>query len=82
MKQHYCNQLHNYVLFIIILFLLGLIIYQLLNHSSPKMTEGFVPRIIKEQYRPLERFVRMGYHGFYRKTTGQVSNLFKKIGIW
>lgn len=49
--------------------------------SETKSTETFVPKIIKENYRPLERNIRMTYEGFYNKTTIGVSNLFRKFGI-
>jgi hypothetical protein len=49
--------------------------------SESKYTETFVPKILKEKYRPLERNIRMTYEGFYNKTTTGVSNLFRKFGI-
>ncbi len=46
-----------------------------------KYNEPFVPKIIKEQYRPLERNIRKTYEGFYDKTSTDISNLFRKFGI-
>jgi uncharacterized membrane protein (DUF106 family) len=41
----------------------------------------FVPKKIKEFYRPIHRNIRMSYEGFYDKSSTQISNLFKKFGI-
>jgi hypothetical protein len=43
--------------------------------------ESFVPKIIKETYRPIHRNIRMTYEGVYDKSSLYVSNLFKKFGI-
>lgn len=43
--------------------------------------ETFVPKIVKETYRPLERNIRTTCEGFYDKTSTNVSNLFRKFGI-
>lgn len=66
-----------YNLLIISLLLISL--YYLYLQSN--YTETFVPKILKEKYRPLERNIRMTYEGFYNKTTNGVSNLFRKFGI-
>ncbi len=61
-----------------LLFLTSIILYcSFLNNR----TEGFVPKIIKEKYRPIERNVRTACEGFYNKTTTNISNFFRKFGI-
>ena len=49
--------------------------------SKNNYKETFIPKIVKETYRPIERNIRRTYHGFYDKTSTNVSNLFRKIGI-
>jgi hypothetical protein len=49
--------------------------------SENKYKETFVPKIMKETYRPLERNIRRTYEGFYGKTSNGISNLFRKFGI-
>jgi hypothetical protein len=46
-----------------------------------KYQESFVPKNIKQVYRPLERNVRKKYEGFYNKSSTDISNLFRKFGI-
>jgi hypothetical protein len=43
--------------------------------------EAFIPRIVKETYRPLERNVKRNFEGFYDKSSTDISNLFRKFGI-
>ncbi len=43
--------------------------------------ETFLPKIVKETYRPIERNIRKSYEGFYDKTSTDISNLFRKFGI-
>jgi len=43
--------------------------------------ESFVPRVIKETYRPIARNTRIAYEGFYDKSSTDISNLFRKFGI-
>ena len=45
------------------------------------LKETFVPRLLKEQYRPLERNIRMGVEGMYVATTTTMSNWLRKVGI-
>lgn len=66
-----------YNLFILIF--VTIIIYCL--YSDIKYKETFVPKIIKENYRPIERNIRRTYEGFYNKTSNHISNLFRKFGI-
>jgi hypothetical protein len=43
--------------------------------------ESFVPKIIKENYRPIHRRLRSNYERFYNKSSQNISNIFKKFGI-
>jgi len=49
--------------------------------SKNNYKETFVPKIVKETYRPIERNIRRTYEGFYDKMSTDVSNLFRKFGI-
>jgi len=49
--------------------------------SKINYKETFIPKIVKETYRPIERNIRRTYEGFYDKTSTDVSNLFRKFGI-
>jgi hypothetical protein len=49
--------------------------------STISYEEAFVPKIVKETYRPLERNVRRNLEGFYDKSSTDISNLFRKFGI-
>lgn len=62
--------------FIFIIFLI-LIIYQ--TYSTYR--EPFVPKKIKEYYRPIRRQMRIGYEGFYSNSSLSLSNLFRKFQI-
>ncbi len=44
--------------------------------------EPFVPKKVREIYRPIVRNVRTKYEGFYDKSSKHVSNLFRKFGIF
>ena len=66
-----------YNVFLIILIIL--IVYSLFSNLTYK--EAFVPKILKETYRPIERNFRATYEGFYDKTSTDISNLFRKFGI-
>ena len=63
------------------LLLLFLIIILSCAFSHKIYTEPFMPKIIKEHYRPIERNIRKTYEGFYDKTSSTVSNLFRKFGV-
>ena len=60
------------------LFIIVIIIFAYINSST--QTENFTPKI-REMYRPIVRNTRLVAEGFYNKTTNNISNLFKKIGI-
>ena len=49
--------------------------------SKNHYQEAFVPRVVKETYRPIARNIRMTYEGFYDRTSTDISNLFRKFGI-
>lgn len=66
-----------YTLFI----LLFLTIILICSFSKNNYNESFVPKIVKETYRPLHRNIRKTYEGFYDKTSICVSNFFRKFGI-
>lgn len=61
--------------------LLIIIITSIISNNNNLYQESFVPKIIKENYRPIHRNVRMAYEGFYSKSSQHISNLFKKVGI-
>jgi hypothetical protein len=43
--------------------------------------EAFVPKIVKETYRPIQRNIRINMKGFYDKSSTNILNLFRKFGI-
>ena len=49
--------------------------------SENTYQEAFIPKIVKETYRPLERNIRRNVEGFYDKSSTDISNLFRKFGI-
>lgn len=65
--------------FILFVLLLSLIIIYFSSINSYK--ENFVPRKIKQFYRPFSRNVRLNYEGFYDRTTSRLSNILRKFGI-
>jgi hypothetical protein len=62
-------------LFIVILFIISF-----MNINSNNVNENFTPKI-KGFYRPLVRKTRLVGEGFYNKTSSNINNLFRKIGI-
>lgn len=69
--------IHNSYL---IFFLIALIIFCYV-FSKITYQETFIPKIVKEKYRPIERNARILYEGFYDKASTDISNLFRKFGI-
>ena len=63
---------------LIVLFV-TILIYCALSENTYQ--ESFVPKILKEAYRPIERNIRRNVEGFYDKSSTNVSNLFRKFGI-
>lgn len=49
--------------------------------SKNVYTEPFVPKILKETYRPIVRNMRIGTEGFYNQSSSNISNLLRKFGI-
>ena len=43
--------------------------------------ESFVPKIIKESYRPIERNMRHYYEGFFNHTSSSIVNFARKYRI-
>jgi hypothetical protein len=43
--------------------------------------ETFVPKKFKEYYRPIARNMRIGYEGFYDRSSLDILNLFRKFEI-
>jgi uncharacterized membrane protein (DUF106 family) len=70
----------NRTIYISFILLFALIIISCV-FSENNYKETFVPKIVKETYRPLERNIRRTYEGFYNKTSTGVSNFFRKFGI-
>jgi high-affinity Fe2+/Pb2+ permease len=64
---------------LLVTLLVLIILYSAFKKTS--YTESFIPKIIKESYRPIERNIRKTYEGFYGKTSTDISNLFRKFGI-
>ncbi len=67
-------------------FLIGLFIIIMLSCAFSKnnlhdVNESFVPTIVKETYRPIQRNIRRRVEGFYDKSSTNISNLFRKFGI-
>jgi hypothetical protein len=61
--------------------LIIIIITSIFFNNNNLYQEPFVPKMLKERYRPIHRNVRMAYEGFYSKSSQHISNLFKKVGI-
>lgn len=62
-------------------FVLLIIIILCCAFSNNSYQETFIPKIIKEKYRPIHRNIRRTYEGFYEKSSTDISNLFRKFGI-
>ena len=52
-----------------------------MSFSNNNYYEPFIPRKIKEFYRPISRNIRQKYENFYDKTSKKILNFCKKIGI-
>jgi len=63
------------------MFFLLLIVIFSCAFSKTYYQEAFVPKILKENYRPLERNIRRSFEGFYDKSSTDISNFFRKFGI-
>jgi hypothetical protein len=49
--------------------------------SKKTYEEAFIPKMVKETYRPIERNIKQKFKGFYDKSSTDISNLFRKFGI-
>jgi hypothetical protein len=67
--------MYNSVFFLLIIVILGC------AFTNNLYKEAFVPKIVKETYRPIERNIRRNFEGFYGKSSTDISNLFRKFGI-
>ena len=68
--------------FLLVLLLLVLLLVIILDFlSTYKTKEGFVPRKIKEMYRPMERRVRQTYEGFYSQSVNRISRFLRQLSI-
>ena len=65
-----------------LIFLLMIIIFSCAFSKINLYQESFfIPKKVKEFYRPIHRNIRTNYEGFYDKSSSKISNLFKKFGI-
>ena len=71
----YMNKFIYNSVFLLIIIILGCIFRN--NYYE----EAFVPRMVKETYRPIERNIKRKIEGFYGKSSTDISNLFRKFGI-
>jgi hypothetical protein len=63
------------------LFFILTVIIIIMSLTEHVYHEPFVPRKVKEVYRPIVRNVRKNYEGFYDNSSKNISNLFRKFGI-
>jgi hypothetical protein len=68
-------------IFLYIFFILIILISLFTQNYSNNIREHFVPKQIKEYYRPIARHMRIGYEGFYDKSSLDLLNLFRKFKI-
>lgn len=61
--------------------LILIIIILVCAFSKKSYEEAFIPKIVKESYRPIERNIRRNFEGFYDRSSTDISNLFRKFGI-
>jgi hypothetical protein len=65
----------------LLLFLLLIVIFSCAFSKKNYQESFFVPKKVKEFYRPIQRNIRKNYEGFYDKSSKHISNMFKKFGI-
>ena len=76
LSELYMNKfMYNSMILILIIIILGC------AFSKKTYEEAFVPKIVKESYRPIERNIRRNFEGFYDRSSTDISNLFRKFGI-
>jgi hypothetical protein len=66
---------------ILSILVLLLIIILMCSFSQNTYREYFVPKKIKEFYRPIARNARITYEGFYDKSSLDISNIFRRFQI-
>lgn len=64
-------------LLILLLVLLAITIITYDNDTK----ETFIPKNVKQSFRPIQRSLKIYYEGFYNKTSTTVTNIFRKINI-
>lgn len=65
-----------------IIFFIFIIMFLINNYNNfENYKESFVPKKIKELYRPFHRNARMSYNNFYNNYASYTSNIFRKFGI-
>ena len=76
LSELYMNKfMYNSMIFLFLFIILGC------AFTSYSTQEAFVPKIVKETYRPIERNIRRNMEGFYDKSSTDISNLFRQFGI-
>lgn len=71
----YMNKFIYNSAFLLLIIILGCIF------TNNSYEEAFVPKIVKETYRPIQRNIKKNFEGFYDKSSTNISNLFRKFGI-
>jgi hypothetical protein len=70
----------NYI-FLHIFFILIILMSLFTQNCSHNIREPFIPKIIKEHYRPITRNMRINYETFCDKSSLELFNLFRKFKI-
>lgn len=66
----------------LLLFLITILfVYLYFKNNNDSYQEAFIPKIVKETYRPIARNMRMTYEGFYNQSSTDISNIFRKFGL-
>lgn len=71
----YMNKFVYNLVFLFLMIILGCVF------PNNSYEEAFVPKVVKQTYRPVERNIRRNFEGFYDKSSTNISNLFRKFGI-
>lgn len=67
--------------FLYIFFIIIILISLFTQNYFDNIREPFVPKKIKEYYRPIARNMRIGSEAFYDKSSLDLLNLFRKFQI-
>jgi hypothetical protein len=73
------NKLKYISLLLLLITIIFIYIYFYNNNNLYR--EAFIPKVVKETYRPIVRNMRMTYEGFYNQSSTDISNLFRKFGL-